>query len=211
MNITRPTLTDNDTLTAAQANLLFVQALEIAAREVTPAKMAAVNPGKLLGRFTAGAGDMEEADVSANGLALVAASNPTDARAVLNCGTLATQNADNLDVTGGKAKLANYAAAPGADLTGGTVALDLAPTVATWQTVAVNGNLTLTTANREAGRVKFIRLVGDGNQRTVNPAAWKWVNCSAPTVLPAGKTAILILWCFGTAETDVVASWGVQP
>jgi hypothetical protein len=173
MTITRPTLTDNDTLTAAQANALLVQAIAIEAREVNAAKFAAVAENKLLGRSSAGSGDFEEIACTAAGRALLDDAVAGAQRTTLGLLSMATQNASAVDITGGKVALRHYAATPGTDLAGGSVALDLDPAVATWQTLAVNGNITLTTSNRAAGRVKFLRLVGDGTQRTVNlPAGW---------------------------------------
>jgi hypothetical protein len=90
-----------------------------------------------------------------------------------------------------------------------SVALDLAARE-DLKTIALTGNLSLTTTNRAAGRSYVLRLVGDGSTRTLTfSSSWVFVT-DKPTQLAAGKTAILVLQCYGTAETDIVASYAVQ-
>lgn len=83
------------------------------------------------------------------------------------------------------------------------------------KTVALTGNVTLSTSNRAAGYSYLLRIVGDGSSRTITvSSSWKFVG-QQPTAntftLGANKTAVLNLLCFGTAETDVLASYSAQP
>lgn len=92
-----------------------------------------------------------------------------------------------------------YAATTNIDLTKGL------------QTVTLTGNITFTTSNKAAGVYVTVRVVGDGSNRTLTFPSWKFVGTVAPTTLVANKVAILTLICFGTADTDIVASWVSQP
>lgn len=64
--------------------------------------------------------------------------------------------------------------------------------------------------NIAAGRKKIVRIVCDGTPRTLAFPAWVWLNTSAPASIAAGKTGLLTLVAFGTADTDVVARWEVE-
>lgn len=92
-----------------------------------------------------------------------------------------------------------YAATTNLDLTKGL------------QTVTLTGDVTFTTSNKAAGVYLTVRVVGDGSNRTLAFPAWKFVGTVAPTTLVANKVAILTLICFGTADTDIVASWVSEP
>ncbi len=57
-----------------------------------------------------------------------------------------------------------------------------------------------------------LRILCDGTARNLTwPAGWKFVGAAAPGNIAANKTALLQLWAFGLAETDVVAQYIVQP
>lgn len=213
MTITRPNLTDNDTLTAAQANALLVQTVTIDDREVTAAKLPAFNPGKLLGRVTAGAGDVEEVDASAAGLALLAASNAATQRALLNVGTLGQQAATAIDATGGKVAVESYRAKPDVLTYASTVALNFADSQCCVQSIGLTGTLTLTSANLANGACKLIRLInGSGGTAPLNlPAGWVCVDTAKPTSIATGKRAMLALWAFGTTDADVIMKYSVEP
>lgn len=74
----------------------------IANDSVTYAKMQNVSAtDKLLGRSTSGAGDIEEIACTSAGRALLDDSTATDQRTTLGLGTIATQAADNVALTGG--------------------------------------------------------------------------------------------------------------
>jgi hypothetical protein len=56
-----------------------------------------------------------------------------------------------------------------------------------------------------------LRLVADGTNRNLTfPAGWVFLG-TAPASLAAGKTAVLSVTFFGTADADAVAAWAVQP
>lgn len=79
-----------------------------------------------------------------------------------------------------------------------------------YRTISLTGNITFTTSNKALMRSKTIRIISDASARTFTfPASWKWLG-TTPTGIAASKTAILTLLCYGTAETDVLASYNVQ-
>jgi hypothetical protein len=87
---------------------------------------------------------------------------------------------------------------------------DLDFSAADEQILTLAGNITFTTSNRAASRVKGVRITGDGSSRTLTwPAGWKWLG-PVPTALAAGKTARLSLVCYGTADTDILAAYTVE-
>jgi hypothetical protein len=91
---------------------------------------------------------------------------------------------------------------------GGTTDLDLA--AADEQILTLAGNITFTTSNRAASRVKGLRIIGDGSSRTLTwPSGWKWLG-PVPTALASGKNARLSLVCYGTADTDIVAAYTAE-
>ncbi len=79
------------------------------------------------------------------------------------------------------------------------------------QTIALTGGITFTTSNKAAGRRKVVRIVCDSTGRSFTFPSWTFVGAAAPASIAANKVAILILDCFGTAESDVVARYSVQP
>jgi hypothetical protein len=93
----------------------------------------------------------------------------------------------------------------------GTTNLDLAAITGTYQTVSLTGNITFTTSNRANGRTASIRIVCDGTNRNLAFPAWKFIGAAAPASIAANKTAVLSLTFFGTADTDCVAAYAVEP
>jgi hypothetical protein len=79
------------------------------------------------------------------------------------------------------------------------------------KTIAIAANVTFSTSGRVAGRKVDVVVVCDGTGRTVAFPAWVWIGGAAPTAIAASKTALLELWATGTAETNIVARWTVQP
>ena len=79
------------------------------------------------------------------------------------------------------------------------------------QTVSLTGNVTFDTSNRAAGLYCTLRVICDGSNRTLTFPSWVFVGTVAPATITASKVALLTLVCFGTNETDVVASWVQQP
>ena len=83
-----------------------------------------------------------------------------------------------------------------------------------FQTVALTGDPTFSTSNRATARFLSLRIDANGGARTLAfSASWKWIGTdySAGISLASGKIAILSLTCYGSAETDVVAVYAVQP
>jgi hypothetical protein len=81
-----------------------------------------------------------------------------------------------------------------------------------FKTVTLTGNITFASSNRAAGRSVTIRIVGDSSSRTLTwPAGWKWIGAAAPTSLAANKVAVLTVTFFGTADSDAVAAYAVEP
>lgn len=78
-------------------------------------------------------------------------------------------------------------------------------------TFTVNAVITTTTTtNRAAGKLIEVRFVADSVDRAVTwNASWKWVGFK-PSQIDANKVGILSLRCYGTNETDVVATWNEE-
>lgn len=79
------------------------------------------------------------------------------------------------------------------------------------QTVSLTGNVTFTTSNRGAGKMVLVRIISDASIRTYTLPAWVFVGAAAPASIAASKTGLLQLWCFGAADTDIVARYLEQP
>jgi len=105
-------------------------------------------------------------------------------------------------------QLANLRLTPSTVTYAGTTNLDLDSNG--YQTVTLAGNITFTTSNRAAGRSLTLRIIGDGSIRNLTFPAWVFMG-AAPTTLAAGKTALLTIESFGTADADIVASYAVEP
>jgi hypothetical protein len=93
-----------------------------------------------------------------------------------------------------------------------TVTLDMAAIAGQYRTITLAGNLALQTSNRATGRAVVLRLVGDASSRTLTfPGSWVFLGATAPSALAAGKTAILSITYFGSADSDAVCAYAVQP
>jgi hypothetical protein len=91
----------------------------------------------------------------------------------------------------------------------GTTNLDLQG--AAQQRIALTGDVTITTSNRAAGVALRVILQADGTPRNLTWPAWRWVGGTSPASLAASKVAVLELWARGSADTDIVARWSVEP
>ena len=61
-----------------------------------------------------------------------------------------------------------------------------------YRTLALAGDVTFTSSNRAPARAVAIRIIGDTVERTLTlNEAWKWLGAVKPTVLGAGKVAVL--------------------
>jgi hypothetical protein len=79
------------------------------------------------------------------------------------------------------------------------------------QTVSLTGDVTFTTSNRAAGKTITLRIVCDGTGRTFTFPSWKFIGGAAPASIAASKTAELQITAYGTADTDIVAAYAVEP
>ena len=80
-----------------------------------------------------------------------------------------------------------------------------------YRTLTLAGNVTFTSSNRGAGRTLVVRILSDGLQRTFTfPVGWKF-HGGSPANIPANRTAILSLTCFGSADNDIVAAYSAEP
>jgi hypothetical protein len=79
------------------------------------------------------------------------------------------------------------------------------------QTLTLTGDVTLNTTNRGAtaadGKGLAVKITASGADRavTVN-ASWLWAT-GEPGTISSGDSGLLSLEVWGTAETDVIASW----
>jgi len=79
-----------------------------------------------------------------------------------------------------------------------------------FHTIALTGDLTLTTSNLGVGRAIALRIVCDGSDRTLTfPGTWTFLG-TMPVNIAAGKTGVLSLTSFSTTDADVIAAWGVE-
>jgi hypothetical protein len=79
------------------------------------------------------------------------------------------------------------------------------------QHVDLTGNITFTTSNKAAGKMIELKILADGSVRSFTFPSWKFVGAAAPASIAANKTAFLKLHCYGTADTDIVARYEVEP
>jgi len=90
-----------------------------------------------------------------------------------------------------------------------TVNLDFS--VSNFNTLTLTGNVTFTTSNRALTRSEVVRIINGATARTFTfPSGWVWIGAAAPNGIAASKTGVLSLFCFGTADTDIIASYAVQ-
>lgn len=81
-----------------------------------------------------------------------------------------------------------------------------------WNTLSLTGDIAIQTANRSDGQELSIAITADSSTRNFTwSESWVWIGGYAPSSIGANKRGILSLRCFGTLETDVYASWSVEP
>ncbi len=88
---------------------------------------------------------------------------------------------------------------------------DIDLTVVGVRTLSLTGNVTFTTSNRAAGRRASLKIAADSSTRTFTFPAWVFVGAAAPANIAANKVARLTLEAYGTADTDIIAAYAVQP
>lgn len=77
-------------------------------------------------------------------------------------------------------------------------------------TRTADGNVAFTGSNYTGGKSATVRIIASGGNRDLSfPSGWKFISFK-PTNLLSGKTGVLSLTSFGTAEADVVAAWGFE-
>jgi hypothetical protein len=158
----------------------------------------------LLGRSTASTGAAEEIPCTPFARTVLDDANAAAARVSFGLGTISVQDAStaslSMDVCHLNTETLTY---------GGTTNVDMSSAVKSSVTVSLTGNVTFTTSNKASGRTKHVRIICDGTARTFTFPAWVWIG-NAPTTIAASKTAVLVLMCYGSADTDIVAQYGVQ-
>jgi hypothetical protein len=77
--------------------------------------------------------------------------------------------------------------------------------------ITLAGDVTFSATGFGYGTYINVRIRCDGTPRNLNWPGWKFVGGAAPATIAANKTALLHLWAFGLAETDVVAQYIVEP
>jgi len=84
--------------------------------------------------------------------------------------------------------------------------------LSSWYSLSLNGNFAITSLDGKVdSRDAIIRIKSDASIRTLTfPGAWTFIT-AIPANIQASKTGILALRIFGSNESDVVASWTVQP
>ena len=161
--------------------------------------MAATN--KVLGRSTAGAGDVEEIDCTAAGRAIIGAATADAQRVAMGLG-------DGDSVTFQDVSAASYSSTALVHTYASSTALDMKQAV---ETITLTGNITFTTANKANGLGKMLFITCDGTARNLTfPATWNWLGMNAPTSIAANKKACLSLFCVGTADSDIYATYTQQ-
>lgn len=134
------------------------------------------------------------------------ANNASDARTNLGLGTISTQAASAVAITGGSVKATQYEAVQSTT----TTTLDFS--AETEQAITLSGNANFTTSNLAAGRHKLLKILCDGTNRVIAfPAGWTFVGSVSPTSILANKTALVAAISYSTADSGVVASYIAQP
>jgi hypothetical protein len=81
-----------------------------------------------------------------------------------------------------------------------------------FRTINLTGDITLTTSNSAAGKQVVVRFVADSTARNFTfPGGWTFLNATAPASIAASKTGALSLTAFGSDDSNVVATYQVQP
>lgn len=76
-------------------------------------------------------------------------------------------------------------------------------------TLDLAGDVTFSTSNRSAGRMRVLKITSGASSRLLSFPAWVFVSAK-PTSIAANKTANLVLTCYGANETDVLAVYGAE-
>lgn len=142
--------------------------------------------------------------VSGTGFSTYLASPPAIGGTAPAAGSFTTLSAS------GEATLPRITQAPASLTYSVTTNLDFASTNQT-RTLALTGNVTFTTSNRVAGRSLQIIITADASTRTFSFPGWKFLGTAAPANIAANKTAVLSIYCSGTTDASVIATYAVEP
>ncbi len=80
-----------------------------------------------------------------------------------------------------------------------------------FKTCLLSGGAVFETSNRAACKSLTVRVSANSATCALSFPAWTFVGAAAPTSIAAYKQAILTLTAFGTSESDVTATYAVQP
>ncbi len=216
---------DHDLITVTPLASLTASAIEVAPAD-SPDIVSSSDREILAGEGLVGGGDLS-ADrtldiANSDGSILIEADEisvgvlATDAQHGTRGGgtqhAVATTLAAGFMSTADKAILNNLSSGVATLAYAGSVAIDFASSLETFKTIALTGDVTLTSSNLAAGRMVFVRIVADGTNRTVTmPGGWVFLEADAPFVVQANKTALLQLISFSTTDANVVARFAVSP
>ena len=155
---------------------------------VTAAKLESASNGQLL--IGNGSGFTKATLTAGTNIAVTNASGAI---------TVATQNVSNRNGTTSFTPLSS------------TVTIDLAD-LREIAVSSLSGDVTFETSNRAAGRSSLVIISAGGSTRNLTwPVGWVWTGAAAPATLASGKSAVLVLLCTGSAESNVYAVWSAQP
>ncbi len=79
-----------------------------------------------------------------------------------------------------------------------------------YQTLALTGDVIITTSNLASGGRRFVKILCDATIRNFTWPAWIWIGGTAPASIAANKTAILELVSWGLTDAAVTAQYSVQ-
>jgi hypothetical protein len=77
--------------------------------------------------------------------------------------------------------------------------------------ITLTSDTTFSAVGHGFGSRLELRILCDATPRNLVWPAWKFVGGAAPASIAANKTALLQLWAFGLAESDIVARYLVEP
>ena len=102
--------------------------------------------------------------------------------------------------------------------TAGTVTLDFSQNLPTFRTYTIStgvGSIALASAagTLDGGRSISVKILNSsgGTTSLTFPVSWKFLGSAAPGSIANGKTAVLSIAAYGTADSDVVAAYAVEP
>jgi hypothetical protein len=80
------------------------------------------------------------------------------------------------------------------------------------RTLDLTGDVTFAAvSNKAATKQKVVIITAGASTRNLTFPAWTFIGAAAPTSIAANKTAVLSLYCSGTTEASIIATYSVQP